>query len=539
MKEKINIEKMIIDVFSDNKILILSIMSLFTGYWFQDVMFSRNFGKILADLPNFIKNMSFSSVLGIVFPYVVAHFLFYIDDIIQGSKFPQMELSVVNKLISNIFESIKLTKKNININELILNLKNVLDIKNIYILIITYVVPTLLVACALIYYYLSADIKTGLGAIVLVALIILVSLKLENECVKATNKHEEFVGILYDEIQDLVNNNDTVLTSNTKDKEMENMEKVSTSCSKKHEKSEFITGEVTFKLNFMSMLMMFALDGLAIKLYVDKKIESDMMVSMCLLSYTFAQYYNSSIFKLKNVMHHIGKYLELNKYFSQFEINDSAPQNKIKIINGNITFDNVQVIHDNVINPLKLNIKIKGKQITGITGEIGTGKTSILKIIAGLKNYNGNVYIDDQNINNFSHESIVDNIIYIPQHPKLFNRTIYENLSYGSSATPQEINDAMKKFKIEKFFKKFPDGILTNVGKEGSKLSGGQKQIMSLIRAIMQQKQIILLDEPTSSLDTETKTIFMNLITAIKDRTIIIVTHDKSIFEIFDEIIEL
>jgi ABC-type multidrug transport system fused ATPase/permease subunit len=285
---------------------------------------------------------------------------------------------------------------------------------------------------------------------------------------------------------------------------------------------------------------MLCLDGLAIKLYSDGKIGSDMLISICLITYTFIQYFNSSITKFKSVMHHLGKYSELYKYFSTFEIDKSKINNNhIHITNGDIQFKNVQVIHDNKPMKKKFNLEIKGGQTTGIVGEIGTGKSSIIKILAGLKKYLGDVYIDGKNINNYSHKSLMKHIIYIPQHPKLFNRTIYENLSYGTNKTENEIQQIIQKYNIEKFFKKFPQGIMSNVGKEGSKLSGGQRQIIAVIRAIIQQKQIILLDEPTSSLDPETKKIFVDLIKSIKDKTILIITHDKNIHDLFDEIIEL
>jgi ABC-type bacteriocin/lantibiotic exporter with double-glycine peptidase domain len=238
-------------------------------------------------------------------------------------------------------------------------------------------------------------------------------------------------------------------------------------------------------------------------------------------------------------MQHISRYKELVSYFEKFNIEHNTDNSKIKLNTGKIIFNNVRPKHENTYLPKKINIEIKGGTKVGIIGEIGTGKTSILKILAGLKNYIGEVYIDDYDFKNFHHETITDNIIYISQHPKLFNRTILENISYGTKYTEKETLDLLKKFGIDNFFNKFEKGIYTNVGKEGSKLSGGQKQIMALIRAIIHQKKIILLDEPTSSLDTETKKIFIDLIQTIKDKTIVVVTHDKTIYDLFDDIIEL
>ena len=284
---------------------------------------------------------------------------------------------------------------------------------------------------------------------------------------------------------------------------------------------------------------MFLIDGVAVNLYYKEMITSDMLITLCMTSYMFIQYYNSSVFKIKSVMNYIGKYKELSQYFGNFKINKEKKQINEKIGTGTIVFKGVHAIHDGVPLKKQLDFEIKGKTKVGIIGEIGTGKTSILKILCGLKTYTGTVYIDGKNFKDFSYEMITNNTTYIPQHPKLFNRTILDNLSYGTNYSEEEIIDYIKKLKLDKFFKKFDNGIYSNVGKEGAKLSGGQKQIVALIRAIIHQKQIILLDEPTSSLDSETKAIFINLIQSIKDRTIIVVTHDTSIHELFDEIIEL
>jgi ABC-type bacteriocin/lantibiotic exporter with double-glycine peptidase domain len=539
MEQKIELNKMIYKSLLDNKLLIVSLLTVLGGHWIQDVIFSRKFSKILTDIPEYSKNINFSGILSLIFPYLFANFLFYINDIIDGNTFPKIEMDIIHKLMDKVLESIKTTKKNVNINVLILNLKNIMEIKNIYGLITIYILPTMVIGTALIYYFLRADLKMGLLIISLMALFILTSVKMENNCVKITNDYESEIVKFYDELQDLMNNNDTILSSNTVNTELKNIQNTQNKCVKKHIYSEIKSGEVSFGLSSISMFFMMIIDGIAIKLYNDNKIEPDMLISICMMSYTFINYYNSSIYKVKNVMHYISKYKELIKYFNDFTIKNDNNNNDIDIGKCDIIFKNVKVIHDDKIMPNVLNFKINGGSKVGIIGEIGKGKTSILKILAGLKKYIGDVIINNQNIKNCSYKSLTDNIIYISQHPKLFNRTIWENLAYGTTQNAVDIKLFIKIHKLENFFKKFPQGIYTNVGKEGNKLSGGQKQIIALIRCIIHQKSLILLDEPTSSLDAETKKIFIKLIESITDKTIITVTHDKTIHHLFDKIIEL
>jgi ABC-type multidrug transport system fused ATPase/permease subunit len=539
MHESINLNDIIYKSLQDNKILGLSMASLFTGYWFQDIMFSRKFSKILTNIPEFADNISFSKILGILFPYLVAYFLFYIDDLILANVFPKMETDIIHQLLDKIIESMKTTKQHININELMLNLKSIMEIKNIYNLTIVYLLPTVIIGCGLLYYFFKNDTKSGLIVIVMLALFILLNVKLEKKCIQISQEHEQKIDKLYDDIQDVMVNSDTVITCDTKDKELFNIRKSEKKCRNKHKESEIINSEITLSLSVLSMIFMFLTDGVAINLYYKKVISADLLVTICMLSYTFIQYYTASIFKLKSVMNHIGRYKELSEYFSKFKIEKNKKETNINIQEGEVIFKNVQPIHENTILDKKINIKIKGKSKVGIIGEIGTGKTSILKILAGLKKYKGKVFIDGIDFSNFTNKSITENIIYIPQHPKLFNRTILENLSYGTEYKQNEILDFTKNLKLDKFFDKFEKGIFSNVGKEGTKLSGGQKQIVALIRAIIHQKKIILLDEPTSSLDSETKRIFINLINMINDKTIIVVTHDLTIYDLFDNIIEL
>jgi ABC-type multidrug transport system fused ATPase/permease subunit len=538
-KENIDLNKIIFNQLNNNKILALSIGILFTGYLFQDIMFSRKFSKIVSDVPNFVKDLDFSKILGIFFPYLIAYFLFYVDDLIGAETFPKMETNVIHELVNKVLESIKTSKKQINVSELVLNLKSILDVKNIYILSVVYILPTIMIGLGLLYYFFINDIKSGLMVVGVMALFLMINIYLEEDCIKVSRDHEKSIDNLYDNIQDVMVNYETIITSNTIDKELNNIQKSEKLCSNKHKKSEIFNSEITLGLSVSSMLFMLLIDGIAVNLYFKELMSPDMLITVCMMCYTFTQYYNSSIFKLKNVMHHIGRYKELVNYFGQFPIEEENNKKMDNAEKGFIIFKNVRPIHDNVPATKKLNLKIKNGSKIAIVGEIGAGKTSVLKVIAGLKKYKGNIYIDGKNLDSFTNEELTNDIIYIQQHPKLFNRTIWENLSYGGNYSKETVIKYINNLGLDKFFKKFPNGVFTNVGKEGSKLSGGQKQIVSLIRAIIYDKKILLLDEPTSSLDSETKKIFMDLINKMAGKTIIVVTHDKTIYDLFDEIVEV
>jgi ABC-type bacteriocin/lantibiotic exporter with double-glycine peptidase domain len=268
--------------------------------------------------------------------------------------------------------------------------------------------------------------------------------------------------------------------------------------------------------------------------------DSATFTSTVLLSLLFMDYYNYCINAISDLITSIGRYYETRDYFLKFNIvrksdEEAARDIALKVESGNIVFKNLTLKYENKIVLNNFNFTIDGKSITGILGPIGSGKTTVLKVLAGILDYDGDIIIDGQNLKNCSYESIVKNIAYISQHPKLFNRSVYYNLNYGSSFTKKEISDKIEKLGLKPFIDSLSDKLDTISGKEGGKLSGGQKQFIFFIRSVIQNKSIFLLDEPTSSLDPYNKNILIGLIKRMKNKTFIISTHDKEIMPLFNK----
>lgn len=541
----INLNKILRDELKQNKVLLLSIFLLFAGYWFQDIIFSKNFSKTLSTLPEFINDLSVSKILNLIFPFIIAYFLFYLDDIILAHTFPVMETNVTKKILTQIFESIKTSKNPLNVNEIMFNVKNLTEIKNIYNIIVMYLLPTLIIGIYIFVYLFKNDKQAGLLLVVVLAIFAIINYVFEGKCINISNDYEKAVDVFYDSLQDVVGNYENVLTSNTCAKEIDAIYNLGLFNCFKHKKSEIVNSEITFGLSMLSMVLMFVIDGISFWMYKRDKIDIDTFITLCTISYVFSNYYSSSVFKFKNIIHYLGRYREMNTYFKRFELKEQTVKN-IKVSNKSIVFSNVQPIHFSgstsdrkTILGKEINVELEGNKKIAIIGEIGCGKSSVLKILCGLKTYKGDVYVDGVNFNDFSHTDIINNIIYVSQHPKLFNRTIFDNIVYGSNLTKKDLQKFVDEMELNEFFGKFKKGIYTMAGKDGNNLSGGQKQIISLLRAIMFQKPIILLDEPTSALDSGTKEIFNRLIKHINNKTVLVVTHDKTIYDLFDEIVDL
>jgi len=221
-------------------------------------------------------------------------------------------------------------------------------------------------------------------------------------------------------------------------------------------------------------------------------------------------------------------------------INDgNAPDLKLK--NSTLEFKNISFIYPDGTQALKnLSTRIEGGKKVGLVGISGSGKTTFLNLIPRFFNLkHGTIFIDDQNINNINLNSLRKEISLVSQDVILFDDTIKSNILYGnSSASNDEIVNACKFAAAQDFIEKLPNKYETIIGENGIKLSGGQKQRLSIARAILKNSSIILLDEATSSLDSESESIIQKAIENLtKNKTTIIIAHRLSTIKNCDKIL--
>ena len=179
----------------------------------------------------------------------------------------------------------------------------------------------------------------------------------------------------------------------------------------------------------------------------------------------------------------------------------------------------------------KINLIFEGGKMTSLVGHSGSGKSTILNLIPRFyDSIEGDITIDNQSIYNSTVESLRKNISLVSQETTLFDDTIKNNIKYANlDATDEEILEAAKLSHSDEFINKLPNKYETMIGEDGVRLSGGEKQRISIARAMLKKSSIILLDEATSSLDSETETKIQEALKILtKDRTTIVIAHRLS-----------
>jgi subfamily B ATP-binding cassette protein MsbA len=215
-------------------------------------------------------------------------------------------------------------------------------------------------------------------------------------------------------------------------------------------------------------------------------------------------------------------------------INTNHDKKNIELIDGSIDFKNVSFFYQSNVESKVLkniSVRIEGKKMTALVGQSGSGKSTFLNLIPRIYDpIDGKISIDNQDLKSVNLKSLREKISIVDQNTTLFDDTVFNNIKYANpDAADEEVYNAAKLAMCETFIKKLDDGFLTYIGENGTRLSGGEKQRLSIARAFLKKSEIILLDEATSALDSETEQqIQIALDKLVANKTTIVIAHRLS-----------
>ncbi len=333
-----------------------------------------------------------------------------------------------------------------------------------------------------------------------------------------------------------------VLVFKNGEKRKENIHKYSTELNEKQKKIKLHEGVIRATTDFTIMIGMMGFVLLGINLYLNGVIEfGSIIIAVVILSSSFGP-----VVALSNLSNNLLQtFASAERIFNLLDEKPEVVENK-----GDKKLNNTDIIYENVTFGYKgrdevlenIDVKIKRGESIAIVGESGSGKSTFVKLLMRFWDVkSGKVEFGGENVKTLETNALRRHQVLMSQETYLFNETIEDNIKISNlNATEVQVKEAAKKAAIHEFIESLPKGYKTRVGELGSNLSSGEKQRIGLARAFLSKGEVLILDEPTSNLDTLNEGVILNSIKENKkDKTIILITHRKSTSAVCEKVFKV
>ena len=515
--------------------LILYTICILLAYPLESIIIPKIFSS-------FFQNIE-KEMTDAVFIFYLKKFLFFII-IINTSQYITSKLDTIliplfNESISNVFfeKIIKYYQNNytdLELGKLVTRINLLPSIlREITTDLFNWAIPKLFTIIIIICYFFYINILFGIISVLLLFIIIFYNIISFDPCINLALKKYILLEDKSEEIQDKLSNLFSIYSSGKIDMEISEYKNINKEYKEIYRKTINCSNKIKNMNSLIILITFIGLSVLAVYLLKTKKINTNELITIYMILLYYIPCLTTISTYIPDYTNHLGIIKSLNDYIIMV-YNTSINKPDIKITNGRIVIKNLTFGYnkDNIIFT-NFNLTIDSNEKIGIIGHSGNGKSTLIKLIMGyFKVPDNTIFIDDQDINNYNLNSLRTQISYINQNTKLFNKSIYENIQYGNNLTKNDIDQLFDKFNLYTIFKNHSN-LNNKVGVNGDLLSGGQKQILLLLRLYNKQNKILILDEPTSALDNDSKNIIIDIIKKISiNSTLIIITHDKTNLEL-------
>ena len=387
---------------------------------------------------------------------------------------------------------------------------------------------------------LSINIWLTLATIVLVPIAFFIIFKVTKFSQDYYLKQLEYRGRLNGQIEESFTGHEIIRSFNQEEESMNIFDEENENWYEQEWKSKFFSSLSAPLVHFISNLQYVVISVLGAVFVLQGAIR----VGDILAFIQYSKNFTTPIEQITRIMNMIQTAMAASERIFEFleiDVEENPSKEQIKGIDREITFENVNFGYSEdepVIKDLSFNVK-KGEKIA-IVGETGAGKTTIVKLLMRFYDVNsGEIKIDGVNINEYDKHSIRSLVGMVLQDTWLFNDTIFNNIRYGKlDATEDEVIEAAKEAHADSFIMQNPEGYDMMLNEDADNISHGQKQLLTIARTILSNKQILILDEATSSVDTRTEKLIQKAMDGLmKDRTSFIIAHRLSTVRDADKII--
>lgn len=539
----------ILEFVKDNKIWIfITTLTTLICNPIEMIVLSDLFTKFTTAITGLEYNNSITILWKIAALSIFIDSVYMVGNYFDKIYYPMMEKFIRFKLIDVIFKNIevKYEKEDIS-NHIIKTLKIPNTVTSFTGRFIYWVVTFVLTTVVILGYILYLNPTIGLFTIFVFTIFFVIYYYILLDTKITSEQRESQEKDLMSNIDDVLSNSISIICTKKIKDEKEYLTNKHAIYDNAHENQLWNTSKGGYILSIAITIVLVGYVYFILRMYKKQQVDSSTTIKIIIIILFFVRYIKTASQRSILVIAEYGKLAENESNIKLLLVNrdENGTQTNIPIT-GNIEFKNVSFKYDAAVvadaeadaeeadtaaakTLDKVSFKIKSLDRVAIIGTNGSGKSTIIKLLSGFfKPTEGEILFDGVNIRNIDREYLRSKLSIVSQKVVLFNRTVLENICYATKTPKDEVVEILNKLKIMNVFKKLPQGLDTMAGSRGENLSGGQRQIIYLLRSYLSNKPITIMDEPTAAVDSFHKKYVIQMINEMsKKTTLIVVTHDS------------
>lgn len=486
---------------------------------------TKIFNELKKDKPqNLTKWIILATIL-----IIINEVSYTIMDRMDAKTFPEFDIFLRKKISNQILDKNEVDFETIETGQIIGNLSKIPNYAITFLEQINfYVYSFLLSFTGFILFMYFVNPLLGIWTTIMGVIYVLIFKRNFSKSMEVVMDRENAENALMDQINDIFTNSLYIYSNGQLKQEKERLYQIQDEFKELLFLSQNTQIDFKRKVGYFNSFFFLGVFIMAFYLFKKGKINMDKMIMVGTATFLLIRYMRTISRGIVSLIGYSGISKSLDKFFDNNEVLFKGGDRMIGITNFSIKSMDLEFKYPSTENLIfkNLTFEIKPNEQIAILGPSGSGKSTLLKLLLGFyEPTKGSLLIDGIPIQQFNKNYLRSFINYIPQNPVLFNRTLYENITYGTEHSKEEVLKALHQLNIH--FNFLERGLDTKLGKNGDRLSGGQKQIVLLLRNYFKHSKVLILDEPFSGLDYVNKEIFTRLLSILsQNRTIIIITHD-------------
>jgi ABC-type multidrug transport system fused ATPase/permease subunit len=541
----LTLNDLFLEIIENNKTSAILYIVILLSLPLRDVLMPRLIGSLYDSIKN---GKAIEYILGgILAIIVILQIIGVVSDYIDVKIHPSIYKIVREKMMAHLFKVKEENYSDVDIGNIIakiVKLPSVLHnhIDNIRLRII----PSVITLIFILGYMFYLDYSLAIPLLVVLCIFIATIVYSDTNCSPIALKRDETFALIMSNTDDVLRNMITVLSFDNVDKEFERLDKVQGDYAA-HTENTMYCSLLTKYINIPCILAFIVFSCYYSYYKVKSKaITSGTFISIVIISFMIMNILLSFLDAWQHILMRKGIIENSLSVFEECKVK-REPYTKPATNTKGISFQDIEFsyITNDTNRPVlkEFNLDINLYEKTLIVGEIGSGKSTIISLLLKYQTpQKGEIFLKGVPYSTIPSATVRKNICYIPQSPILLNRTVYDNIVYGISPAPSKetVAKLITDMRLGRFLNGLPKGLDTPVGIHGSKLSGGQRQITWVLKAILTNPEIIIMDEPTSAVDDETKGIIHFLLEKVmQGKTVIMITHDPYLLKFANRVIKM